>query len=84
MLRVGGSAINITDLNFRAGSSYNGDLPRILGRDVSGEIINISPTDNTTLKVGNRVLLDNRYKCDSCDYCREGLTNTAPTKRGME
>ena len=72
MLRVGGSALNHTDLNFRAGSSCNGDLPRILGRDVSGEIINISPTANTTLKVGNRVLLDNRYKCDSCDYCREG------------
>ena len=72
MVGVGGSALNITDLNFRAGSSYNGDLPRILGRDVSGEIINISPTANNTLKVGNRVLFEYRYKCDSSDYCRDG------------
>ena len=72
MLRVGASALNHTDLNLRDGSSYNGHLPRILGLDVSGEIVNISPTANTTLKVGDRVLLDNRHKCGSCDYCRQG------------
>ena len=72
ILRVGGSALNHTDLNLRAESSYNGHLPRILSLDVSVEIVNISPTANTTLKLGDRVLLDNRYKCDSCDYCIQG------------
>ena len=72
MLRVGASALNHTDLILRDGSSYNGHLPRILGLDVSGEIVNISPTANTTLKVWDRVLLDNRHKCGSCDYCRQG------------
>ncbi len=73
MLRVGASALNHTDLNLREGSSYNGHLPRILGLDISGEIVNISPDVDTTLEVGDRVLLDNRHKCNLCEYCKLGL-----------
>ena len=72
MLKVCGSALNHTDLNLREGSSYNGHLPRILGLDISGEIVNISPNADTALKVGDRVLLDNRHKCNLCDYCKQG------------
>jgi NADPH:quinone reductase-like Zn-dependent oxidoreductase len=73
MLRVGASALNHLDLNLRAGRSYRGSLPRIMGCDIAGEIVNISPTAQTRLKVGDRVLLDNRVKCDQCENCRFGL-----------
>lgn len=72
-LRVGASALNHLDLNLREGRSYRGPLPRVMGCDIAGEIVGISPAVQTDLKVGDRVLLDNRVKCDQCDNCRFGL-----------
>ena len=72
MLRVHGSALNHLDLNLRAGSGYRGSLPRIMGCDIAGEIVTISPQADTTLKVGDRVLLDNRTKCGTCGNCLQG------------
>jgi NADPH:quinone reductase-like Zn-dependent oxidoreductase len=73
MLRVRASALNHLDLNLRAGRTYRGPFPRIMGCDMAGEIVAISPTTQTDLKVGDRVLLDNRVKCDQCQPCRFGL-----------
>ena len=74
MLKVRGSALNRLDIGMRAGRSYQGPLPRILGCDVAGEIAQISPQANTDLKVGDRVVLDNRVKCNGvCEYCVQGL-----------
>ena len=64
MLRVGGSALNRLDLNLRAGTGYRGGLPRIMGCDMAGEVVNVSPEARSDLKVGDRVLLDNRTKCE--------------------
>ena len=72
MLRVGGSALNHLDLGLRSGRSYRGQLPRIMGCDMSGEIVNISPGAQTDLKVGDRVVLDNRVKCAQCPPCAQG------------
>ena len=73
MLRVRASALNHLDLNLRSGKSYNGPLPRILGCDIAGEITAISPQANTSLKVGDRVILNNRVTCGVCDNCNLGL-----------
>ena len=73
MLRIRASALNHLDLNLRAGKSYNGPLPRILGCDIAGEITAISPQANTSLKVGDRVILNNRVTCGVCDNCNLGL-----------
>lgn len=72
MLRVHGSALNRLDMGLRAGGGYRGSLPRIMGCDIAGEIVAISPQANTGLKVGDRVLLDNRTKCDTCRNCLQG------------
>ena len=58
MLRVRASALNHLDLNLRAGTSYNGPLPRTLGCDIAGEVTAISPQTNTSLKLGDRVILN--------------------------
>ena len=73
MLRVRASALNHLDLNLRAGTSYNGLLPRILGCDIAGEVTTISPQANTSLKVGDRVILNNRVTCGVCDACNMGI-----------
>jgi len=67
MPRVRASALNHLDLNLRAGTSYNDALPRTLGCDIAGEITAISPQANTSLKVGDRVILNNRVTCGVCD-----------------
>ena len=73
MLRVRASALNHLDLNLRAGTSYNGPLPRTLGCDIAGEVTTISPQANSSLKVGDRVILNNRVTCGVCDACNMGL-----------
>ena len=86
MLRVRASALNHLDLNLRAGTSYRGPLPRIMGCDVAGEVVTVSPQAQTSLKAGDRVLLDNRVKCGHCENCRLGLDqylpNPAENRRG--
>jgi NADPH:quinone reductase-like Zn-dependent oxidoreductase len=73
MVRVRASALNHLDLNLREGKSYNGPLPRTLGCDIAGEVAAISPSTNTSLQVGDRVILNNRVTCDVCDACNMGL-----------
>ncbi|MCH7606479.1 MAG: alcohol dehydrogenase catalytic domain-containing protein, partial [Chloroflexi bacterium] len=73
MLKVHASALNHLDLGLREGRGYRGTLPRILGCDVAGEIAAISPEAQTSLQVGDRVVLDNRTKCGRCENCRMGL-----------
>ena len=71
MLRVHGSALNRADMGMRS-RGRSGQGPRIMGMDVAGEIVSISPDANTTLQVGDRVLLENRVKCHACEYCVDG------------
>ena len=71
MLRVHGSALNRADMGMRS-RGRSGQGPRIMGMDVAGEVASISPDANTTLQVGDRVLLENRVKCHACEYCVDG------------
>ncbi len=73
MLKVGASALNRLDIGMRAGRGYQGPLPRIMGCDVAGEIVQISLNARTSLKVGDRVVLDNRTKCGTCENCVQGV-----------
>ena len=73
LIRVRASALNHLDLNLRGGKSYNGSLPRTLGCDISGEIAAISSDANTSLRIGDRVILNNRVTCGVCENCMLGL-----------
>ncbi len=72
MLRVRASALNRADIGMR-NRGRSGSGPRIMGMDVAGEIVSISPDANTTLQAGDRVLLENRVKCHRCENCVAGL-----------
>ena len=71
MLQVRASALNHLDLNLPRG--YRGPLPRIMGCDIAGEVVQISPGADFGLKEGDRVLLDNRVKCGTCENCIQGM-----------
>ena len=73
LIRVRASAHNHLDLHLRGGKSYNGSLPRTLGCDISGEIAAISSDANTSLRIGDRVILNNRVTCGVCDNSMIGL-----------
>lgn len=73
LLRVHASALNHLDLNLRAGNCRR--FPHILGCDLAGEVAQISPDAGTSLKIGDRVLVDNRVKCGGinlCEHCASG------------
>ena len=72
LIKVGASALNRLDIGLRVGRSYSGNLPRIMGCDIAGEVIQISPDANTSLQTGDRVILDNRVKCGVCEECIQG------------
>lgn len=80
LLRVHASALNRADLSLRS-RGHRGAAPRILGMDVAGEIIAISPEARTNLQVGDRVLLENRVKCEVCDSCVQGLDQYCSAQR---
>ena len=73
LLRVRASALNHLDLGLRARPRSGVTLPRIMGCDVAGEIAGISPNAQTDLRVGDRVILNNRVMCGACEDCRLGL-----------
>ena len=81
MLRVRASALNHLDLNMRSGHTYRGPLPRIMGCDIAGEVAAISPDAQTNLKTGDRVLLNNRVMCGTCESCRLGLDQYCPNQK---
>ena len=83
MLRVGASALNHLDLNLREGRSYSGPLPRIMGCDIAGEVVAISPAAHTTLRTGDRVILNNRVTCGQCQNCAMGNDQWCPNQKRL-
>ncbi|MBF8267444.1 MAG: alcohol dehydrogenase [Dehalococcoidia bacterium] len=72
VLRVRASALNHLDLGFRANPGRGAEgLPRILGCELAGEIAQVG-SGVTGLSVGDRVLVDNRVKCGTCQPCLTG------------
>jgi NADPH:quinone reductase-like Zn-dependent oxidoreductase len=82
MLRVRASALNRLDLNLPKG--YQGSLPRIMGCDIAGEVVQISPEANTGLKEGDRVLLDNWVRCGVCESCVQSMNRYCAIRSDWE
>lgn len=48
--------------------------PRVLGHELSGEVLDI-PKNEFGIKVGDRCAIDPYVNCENCDACRVGRTN---------
>lgn len=64
-----------TDLHAFAGNQPFFSYPRILGHELSAEIVEINRDVNTTLKVGDEVVVVPYIHCGECFACRNGKTN---------
>ena len=80
MVRVYGSALNRGDIDRRV-QGRSGRGPRIGGMEAAGEVVQISPEADTTLKVGDRVLLENRIKCRVCENCANGQDHNCSSQK---
>ncbi len=71
LIRVRSSAINFADLGVRSRGATGG-FPRILGLDMAGEVVQAG-SDSLGLQPGDRVLVDNRVKCGTCENCLQSI-----------
>lgn len=83
LLRIGASALNHLDLNLREGRTYNGPLPRIMGCDIAGEVVGVSPAASTNLQINDRVILNNRVTCRGCPQCAMGNDQWCPNQKRL-
>ena len=61
-------------------SAYKGDFPmitypRVLGHELSGEIVSVPEPDEQGLRPGDRVVIEPYMYCGRCYPCRIGRTN---------
>lgn len=76
LIRVGACGLNHVDLDVRAGSSrFTVDLPRILGREIAGEVVALGP-GATERRLGDRVAAGEMFTaCWQCEQCLGGSDN---------
>jgi NADPH2:quinone reductase len=73
LVRVRASAVNRFDLNARSGDNrVQVAMPRILGEDLAGEVLEVGPLAAGRVEQGQRVLVDPRIPCWHCTPCLGG------------
>jgi NADPH:quinone reductase-like Zn-dependent oxidoreductase len=73
LVKIKACALNHLDLWLRKGvASWKLPMPRIIGSDISGEIVQAGSLV-TRLKPGERVLLCPGISCGQCEMCFKGL-----------
>ena len=73
LVRIRAAAVNRFDLNARSGANrVQVDMPRILGEDLAGEVLEVGPLAAERFTEGQRVLVDPRIPCWRCAPCLEG------------
>ena len=63
-----------SDFNAFAGRQPAYSYPRVLGRELAGEVVEIGPNE-TGIKVGDRCAIDPYVNCGVCAPCKRGRTN---------
>jgi len=74
VLRVHASGICHTDIDILYGRYGSSKFPLVPGHEYAGEIVALGE-GVTTLKKGQRVVVDPNIHCGKCRACRKGLTN---------
>jgi 2-desacetyl-2-hydroxyethyl bacteriochlorophyllide A dehydrogenase len=75
LVKVKSASICGSDIGAFRGTNPLVSYPRIIGHEVAGEIIEISPKNKKGLKVGDKVVLDPYLYCGHCYPCSIGRTN---------
>jgi L-iditol 2-dehydrogenase len=77
LIRIRACGVCPSDLrSYLGASSGHLSLPRTPGHEWTGVVLALGPdTDDSTIKVGDRVVADWRYVCGQCYQCRRGVFN---------
>ena len=80
LVHVHASGLCSTDLHLLSGRQPLGELPRIIGHELAGEVVGLG--DGVThWQPGDRVTAAIDVTCGQCRHCRTGETQRCPTMR---
>lgn len=81
VMKVRSAAVGLTLLNMRNGS-FGGEAPRIMGHEVTGEIVELG-SDVDELNIGDRCAVYFYLTCHRCRWCRGGRETLCEKFRGF-
>ena len=82
LIRVAACGICATDLHLLDGSIPLYKPPRILGHEMSGQVVAVG-SDVTAVEVGAAVAIDPNVSCGACFYCHEALPYMCPQRTSL-
>jgi 2-desacetyl-2-hydroxyethyl bacteriochlorophyllide A dehydrogenase len=82
LIKVHRTGICGTDLHIASGNFPAPNLPLILGHEFSGTVVELG-NQNSSLKIGDKVVADINIACGSCEFCRKGAKLFCPTVRQL-
>ncbi len=77
LIRVRASGLCSTDLHLLSGRQPLGELPRILGHELAGDVVELG-ADVEGWQAGDRVTAAIDVTCGRCRHCRTGQTQRCP------
>ncbi len=69
-----------TDLHIFKDGRADVEFPRVMGHELSGEVVEVG-SDVKELKIGDRVVLDPVFACAECPTCKKGYQNVCSNVR---
>ncbi len=75
LIKVKAAGICGSDIGAFRGTNPLVSYPRIIGHEIAGEIMEISPGNKRGLKAGDKVIIDPYLYCGKCYPCSIGRTN---------
>ena len=78
LVKVAFTGICGTDLHIYKGH-LPVDVPRILGHEISGEVVSVGRNSHG-IREGDRVVVEPNFSCGRCTYCRIGRKNLCKYK----
>jgi 2-desacetyl-2-hydroxyethyl bacteriochlorophyllide A dehydrogenase len=80
LVRVRASGLCSTDIHLLSGRQPLGDLPRIIGHELAGDIVDVG-ADVTEWRLGDRVTAAIDVTCGRCRHCLSGQTQRCRAMR---
>ncbi len=83
VVEVKAASVNHLDLFVRRGiPGLELTLPHVPGSDAAGVVVEVG-SEVTTVRVGDRVVVDPGVSCGACSFCRDGEPSLCPRYRIM-
>ncbi len=81
LVKIYSSGICGSDLGIVSGNHPRAKPPLIIGHEFAGEIVDLTESEKSDFKVGDKVTLFPLISCGRCYACRNGLSHVCSTLR---